>query len=70
MKVPIEDVEEEGVVEVVVHQQDNDSDASVKKYEFNGCIRTVGELNLTPNLDQAHLGVVRCILAQPEQPKD
>ena len=42
MKVFIENVEEEGDVEVVVHQQDNDSDASIEEYEFNGCIRTVG----------------------------
>ena len=42
MKVFIENVEEEGDVEVVVHQQDNDSDVSIEEYEFNGCIRTVG----------------------------
>ena len=28
------------------------------------------ETNLTPSLDQAQLGVVRCTLAQPEQPND
>jgi len=70
VKVFIENVEEEGDVEVVVHQQDNDSDASVEEYEFNGCIRTVRETNLTSNLDQTQLGVVRCTLAQPEQPND
>jgi len=55
---------------VIVHQQDDDLDASVEEYEFNGCIRTVGETNLTPNLDQTQLGVVRCTLAQPKQPND
>jgi len=49
VEVSIEDVEEEGDVEVVVHLQDDDSDASVVEYEFNGCIRTVGEINLTPS---------------------
>jgi len=63
VEVPIEDIEEEGDVEVVVHQQDNDLDASVKQYKFNGCIRTVGETNLTPSLDQAQIGVVRCTLS-------
>jgi len=67
VKVPIEDVKEEGDVEVSVHQQDDDSDAYVKEYEFNGCIRTVGETNLIPSLDQAQLGVGTCILSQPEQ---
>ena len=65
MEVPIEDVEEEGDIKVVVHQQDDDSDASVEEYEFNGCIRTVRETNLTSSLDKAQLGVVRCTLAQP-----
>ena len=55
---------------MAVHQQDNDSDAYVEEYEFHGCIRTMKEMNLTPNLDQAHLGVVRCTLAQSEQPND
>jgi len=53
VEVPIEDVEEEGDVKVTVHQQDDASDASVEEYEFNGFIRTVGETNLTPSLDQA-----------------
>jgi len=69
VEVPIEGIEEEGDVEVIVHQQDNDSDASVEN-EFNGCIKTVRETNLTPSLDQTQLGVVRCTLAQPEQPND
>ena len=69
-EVLIEDVAEEGDIEMVVHQQGDDSDVSVEEYEFNGCIRIVGETNLTPNLDQAQLGVVRCTLAQPEQPND
>ena len=42
MEFPIEDVEEEGDIEVVVHQQDDDSNTSVEEYEFNGYIRTVG----------------------------
>ena len=70
MEVSIEDVEEEGDVEVAVHQQDDGSDAFVEEYKFNSCIRTVGETNLTLNLDQAQLGVVRYTLAQPEQPND
>jgi len=55
---------------VVVHQQDDDSNDSVKEYEFNGCIRTVGETNLTLSLNETQLGVVRCTLAQPEQSND
>ena len=39
-----------------------------RKIWINVCIRTVGETNLTPSLDQAQLGVVRCTLTQPEQP--
>ena len=70
MEFPIEDVEEEGDIEVVVHQQDDDSDASVEEYEFNGYIRTVGETNLTPSVGQAQSRVVRCTLAQPEQLND
>ena len=42
VEVLIEDIEEEvDDVEVVVHQQDDDSDASVEKYEFNDCIRNL-----------------------------
>ena len=54
MKVPIEDIEEEeDDVEVIVHQQDDDSDASIKECEFNGCIRTVEVMNLTPSVGRA-----------------
>jgi len=52
VEVPIEDIEEDDV-EVIVHQQDDDSDASVEEYEFNGYIRTVKVMNLTPSVDQA-----------------
>jgi len=48
VEVPIEDIEEEeGDVEVTVHQQVDDSNASVEEYEFYGCIRTVKVTNLT-----------------------
>jgi len=48
---------------VIVHEQDDDSDASAKECEFNCCIRTVGITYLTPSVDRAQLGVVRCTLA-------
>ena len=61
MKVPIEDIEEEeDAIEVIVHQQKDDSDASDEECEFNGCIRTVRVTNLTPSVDRAQLGVVKC----------
>ena len=41
VKVPIEDVEEEGDVEVAKHQQHDNSGASIEEYEFNGYIKTV-----------------------------
>ena len=53
MEVRIEDVEEKNGLEMIVHQQDNDSDASAKECEFNGCIRTVRVANLTPRLARA-----------------
>ena len=63
MEVFIEDIkEEEDDGEVAIHQQD-DSNAFVEEYEFNGCIRTVKVTNLSPNVGQAQLGVVRCTLA-------
>jgi len=68
MKVPIEDVEEDG--EVAIHQQDGDSDASVEEYEFNGCIRIVEVTNLSPSVGRPQLGVIRCTLAQPEPLND
>jgi len=49
---------------VVVHQQDNNSDASAEYCEFHGCIRILALTDLTPNYDRAHLGVVKCTLAQ------
>jgi len=39
VEVPIEDVEEEDDVEVVVHQQDNDSDASIEEYESMSALK-------------------------------
>jgi len=56
VEIPIEDIEEEDDVEVAVHQQDDDSDAFIEEYEFNGCIRTVGAKNPTPSVDRAQLG--------------
>ena len=52
MKVHIEDVEEDGLEEIV-QKQDDDSDASVEEYEFNGCIRTVEVMNLSPSIGRA-----------------
>jgi len=50
VKVPIENIEEkEDDGEVVVHQQDDDSDVSVEEYEFNGSIKTVEVTNLPPS---------------------
>ena len=63
-------MEEEDNLEVVVHQKDDDSDASVEECEFNGCIRAVGATDLTSNVDEAQLGVARFTLAQPEQIND
>ena len=54
-------------LEVAVRQHDDDSDASAEGCEFNGCIGTLVVTELTPNYDRAHLGVVRCTLAQLEQ---
>ena len=71
MKVPIEDIEEkEDDGEVIVHQQDDDLDASVKEYEFKWCIRTVKVMGLPPSVSRAQLGVIRCTLAQPEPLND
>ena len=69
VKVSIEDIED-GDVEVVVHQQDDDSDVSVEECEFNNCIRTMAVMNLTPSVDRTRLGVVRCTLAQLKQVND
>jgi len=66
VKVSIEDIEEEEDVEITVHQQDNDLDASVEEYEFSGCIRIMKVTNLTPTVGRAPLGVVMCTLAQPK----
>ena len=51
-----EDVEEDGL-KVVVHEQNDDSDASAEDHEFNGCIRTIASINLTLSNDRVHLGV-------------
>ena len=63
VKVFVEDVEEDDGLEVVVHQQEDDSNVSVEECEFNDCIRTLAMTNLTPSEDIAQLGVVRCTLA-------
>jgi len=63
VKVHIEEDGEENGLEVTVHQHDNDSDAFAEDREFNGCIRTLAIIDLTPTYDRAHLGVVWCILA-------
>ena len=55
---------------MTVHEHDNDSDASAEDGKFNGYIRTLAVMNLTPSEDIAQLGVVRCTLAQPEQVND
>ena len=71
MKVLIEDIkEEEDGLELVVHRQDDDSDASAEECEFNGCIRTLAVTNLTPREDRVRLRVVKCTLAQLEQLND
>jgi len=56
VKVPIEDIEEDNDGEVAIHQQDDDSDASVEEYEFNGYIRTVEAINLSHSVGRAQLG--------------
>ena len=61
----IEDVKEDGL-EVVVHQQDDDSDTSADNRKFNSSIRTLASTDLTLSYDRAHLRVVRCISIQPE----
>ena len=69
MKIPIEDVKKDGL-EVIVHQQDDDSDAFAEDCEFNSCTKTLAVTGLTPSYDRAHLEVVRCTLAQPKQVND
>ena len=60
MDVPIVNVKEkEHGLEVVVHQQDDDSDASTEECKINGYIRTLTVANLTLSEDGAHLGVGR-----------
>ena len=66
----IEDIKEEDDGEVVVHQQDNDSDVSAEEYEFNGCIKTVKVTSLPPSVGRTQLGVVKCTLAQPKPLND
>ena len=41
-----------------MRQQDDDSDASVEEYEFNGCIRTVELMGLPPSVGRTQLGVL------------
>ena len=64
VEIPIEDIEGEDDGEV--HQQNDDSNAYVEEYEFNGCIRTVKMTSLPPSVGRTQLGVVGCTLAQPE----
>ena len=40
VEAPIEEGEEEDSLEVVVHQQNDDSDASAEDRKFSGCIKT------------------------------
>jgi len=47
---------------VIVHHQDDDTDASVEDRKFNDCTWTLALTDLTPNYDKTHLGVVRCTL--------
>ena len=68
MKVLIEDAKEDDV-EVLVHQQDDDSDVFVEEYGFNSCIRTMRVTNLTLSVDRAQL-IVRCTLEHREQLND
>ena len=63
-------LEEEDCLEVVVHQQNDDSNASAEECEFNDCIRILTVTNLTPNYEKVQLGVVRYTLAQPEKVND
>ena len=61
MEVPIE----YGLEVAVQQHDDDDSDAFTEECEFNGYIRTLVVIDLTPSYDRAHLGVVRCTLAHP-----
>jgi len=70
VKISIREVEEGHGLEVAMFQQDDDSNASAEKYEFNGCIRTLTVTDLTLSYDRTQLGVVMCILAQLEQVND
>ena len=47
VEVPTEECEQkEDGLEMVVHQQDNDLDASTENREFSGCIRTLPSTDL------------------------
>jgi len=69
VEVPIKDVEE-GSLKAAVHQQGDDSYASVEDREFSGCIRTLASIDITPSKNRVHLGVVRCTSMQPQQVND
>ena len=60
-----EDEEKEDGLELIVYQQDDDSDICTKDREFSGCIRTLASTDHSYN--RAHLAVVRCTLAQPDK---
>jgi len=67
VEVLIEDVEEKDGMEVIIHRQDDDLDASANEHEFNGCVGTLASTDLTLCYDIAHLRGVRYISAQHEQ---
>ena len=60
VEVHIEDVEEDGLEEIV-QKQDDDSDTPVEECEFNGCIRTLTITNLTPCYDKVQLRYLRAL---------
>ena len=55
---------------MIVHQQDDNSDAFIEEYEFNRYIRTVKIISLTPSVGRTQLEVVGCTLAQSEPLND
>jgi len=51
VEVFIEDVEEHNL-KVIVHQQDDDPDASAEECKFNGCIKAVRVMNQTLSVEE------------------
>ena len=70
MEVPIEDSEKEDGLEIVVHQQDDDLNASAEDREFTGCTRNLTSTDLTPSNDRIHLGIIRSNSTQHQQVND